>query len=168
MMGAHSLHGSTFAAGYVGTACADEYRLPVPSAQVKSAILLAGLSAPGETTVVEPEATRDHTERMLCHFGAMVRTETAEDGAGRITLVGQPELAAADIVVPRDISSAAFPMVAGLIPTGGISCLVSVSIRTAVALVTLGRWVRRSKRRIREMSRVSRCGLADHLRPLWA
>jgi len=92
-----------------------EYRLPVPSAQVKSAILLAGLSAPGETTVVEPEATRDHTERMLSHFGAMVRTETAEDGAGRITLVGQPELAAADIVVPRDISSAAFPMVAGLI-----------------------------------------------------
>lgn len=92
-----------------------DYRLPVPSAQVKSAILLAGLSAPGETTVVEPQATRDHTERMLGHFGAQVRTEIAEDGARRITLVGQPELTAADIIVPRDFSSAAFPIVAGLI-----------------------------------------------------
>jgi len=105
-----------------------EYRLPIPSAQVKSAILLAGLGAPGETTVVEPAATRDHTERMLCHFGATVRTETAEDGAGRITLVGQPELAATDIVVPRDISSAAFPIVAGLISREASICLPGVGL----------------------------------------
>lgn len=92
-----------------------EYRLPVPSAQVKSAILLAGLSAAGETTVIEPEATRDHTERMMRHFGAAVRMETDADGARRVTLSGQPELTAADVVVPRDISSAAFPVVAALI-----------------------------------------------------
>jgi 3-phosphoshikimate 1-carboxyvinyltransferase len=92
-----------------------EYRLPVPSAQVKSAILLAGLSAPGETCVIEPEPTRDHTERMLRHFGGTVRMESDSAGARRVTLVGQPELTAADVVVPRDISSAAFPIVAALI-----------------------------------------------------
>ena len=92
-----------------------EYRLPVPSAQVKSAILLAGLSAPGETCVIEPEPTRDHTERMLRHFGGTVRMESDAAGARRVTLVGQPELTAADVVVPRDISSAAFPIVAALI-----------------------------------------------------
>ncbi|MEL0114035.1 MAG: 3-phosphoshikimate 1-carboxyvinyltransferase, partial [Rickettsiales bacterium] len=79
-----------------------EYRLPVPSAQVKSAILLAGLSAPGETCVIEPEPTRDHTERMLRHFGGTVRMESDSAGARRVTLVGQPELTAADVVVPRD------------------------------------------------------------------
>jgi 3-phosphoshikimate 1-carboxyvinyltransferase len=92
-----------------------DYRLPVPSAQVKSAILLAGLSAPGETCVIEPEPTRDHTERMLRHFGGTVRMESDAAGARRVTLVGQPELTAADVVVPRDISSAAFPIVAALI-----------------------------------------------------
>jgi 3-phosphoshikimate 1-carboxyvinyltransferase len=95
-----------------------EYTLPVPSAQVKSAVLLAGLNTPGETTVVEPHATRDHTERMLGHFGATVRTEPAEGGGKRITLVGQPELTAAPIAVPADISSAAFALVAGLIVPG--------------------------------------------------
>ena len=67
---------------------------PVPSAQLKSAVLLAALSAPGETTVIEREATRDHTEKMLAHFGAQLRVEPAgECGAGRrITLTGQPEL----------------------------------------------------------------------------
>ena len=94
-----------------------EYRLPVASAQVKSAILLAGLNAPGETRVEEPEATRDHSENMLRHFGAEVRVEPA--GAGRvITLLGQPELAAADVVVPGDPSSAAFPLVAALLVPG--------------------------------------------------
>jgi 3-phosphoshikimate 1-carboxyvinyltransferase len=92
-----------------------EYRLPVPSAQVKSAILLAGLSAPGETCVIEPEPTRDHTERMLRHFGGTVRMESDAAGARRVTLLGQPELSAADVAVPRDISSAAFPIVAALI-----------------------------------------------------
>ena len=95
--------------------------------------------APGETTVVEPEATRDHTERMLCHFGATVRTETVEGGAGRITLVGQPELVAAEIVVPRDISSAAFPMVAGLITNEASISLpgVGVNPHRSGLLVTL-------------------------------
>jgi 3-phosphoshikimate 1-carboxyvinyltransferase len=93
---------------------------PVPSAQLKSAALLAGLAAPGETVVIEREATRDHTEKMLAHFGAQVRLEKAgEGGAGRrITLTGQPELAPAPIVVPADPSSAAFPLVAALIAPG--------------------------------------------------
>ena len=65
-----------------------EYRLPVPSAQVKSAVLLAGLNTPGATTVVEPQATRDHTERMLRHFGATVTAEPAEGGGLRITVAG--------------------------------------------------------------------------------
>ncbi|HEX6839895.1 MAG TPA: 3-phosphoshikimate 1-carboxyvinyltransferase, partial [Stellaceae bacterium] len=94
-----------------------EYRVPVPSAQVKSAVLLAGLGAPGMTTVIEPEATRDHSERMLRHFGADV-TITAEGQGRRITLKGQPELRAADFTVPGDPSSAAFPMVAALLMPG--------------------------------------------------
>ncbi len=95
-----------------------EYTLPVPSAQVKSAVLLAGLNTPGETTVVEPQATRDHTERMLGHFGATVRVAPADGGGKRITIVGQPELVAAPIVVPADISSAAFAIVAALVVPG--------------------------------------------------
>ena len=96
------------------------FESPVPSAQVKSAALLAGLAAPGETVVIEREATRDHTEKMLRHFGAQVRVEPAgEGGAGRrITLTGQPELAPAPIVVPADPSSAAFPLIAALVTPG--------------------------------------------------
>ena len=94
-----------------------EYRLPVASAQVKSAVLLAGLNAPGETRVEEPQATRDHSERMLRYFGAHVVIEA--HGSGRaITLVGQPELRGADVAVPGDASSAAFPLVAALIVPG--------------------------------------------------
>lgn len=93
------------------------YTVPVPSAQVKSAVLLAGLNAPGETVVIEAEATRDHTERMLAGFGATIRTEVTE--AGRvITLQGQPELEPQHIDVPRDPSSAAFPVCAALIVPG--------------------------------------------------
>jgi len=91
------------------------FRPPVPSAQLKSAALIAGLSAPGETTVIEAAATRDHTERMLTHFGAQVRVEVEADGGRRITLSGQPELVPQPIIVPADPSSAAFPLVAGLI-----------------------------------------------------
>jgi 3-phosphoshikimate 1-carboxyvinyltransferase len=91
---------------------------PVPSAQVKSAVLLAGLSAPGQTVVVEGEATRDHTEKMLAHFCADVRVEPEGDRGRRVTLAGQPELVPAPIVVPADPSSAAFPMVAALITPG--------------------------------------------------
>src|SRR3954452_1571825 len=95
-----------------------EYRLPVPSAQVKSAVLLAGLNTPGVTSVIENEPTRDHTERMLRHFGATIRVAD-EPGAGRrISVEGQPELKAAPIIVPGDPSSAAFPLVAALIVPG--------------------------------------------------
>jgi 3-phosphoshikimate 1-carboxyvinyltransferase len=95
-----------------------EYTLPVPSAQVKSAVLLAGLNTPGKTTVIEPQQTRDHTERMLGHFGAEVAIEPLPGGGRRITVTGHPELAAAPIAVPADISSAAFALVAGLIVPG--------------------------------------------------
>jgi 3-phosphoshikimate 1-carboxyvinyltransferase len=95
-----------------------EYATPVASAQIKSAVLLAGLSAPGETIVVEAEASRDHTERMLRHFGADLRVEPEGTHGRRVTLKGQPELAAAPVMVPADPSSAAFPMVAGLIVPG--------------------------------------------------
>ncbi|WP_333682623.1 3-phosphoshikimate 1-carboxyvinyltransferase [Pontibaca methylaminivorans] len=93
------------------------YELPMPSAQVKSAVLLAGLNAPGETVVIEPVATRDHTERMLEAFGADLTIE--ESGGGRIlTLKGRPELRPQAITVPRDPSSAAFPVCAALIVPG--------------------------------------------------
>ncbi|HUH83829.1 MAG TPA: 3-phosphoshikimate 1-carboxyvinyltransferase [Stellaceae bacterium] len=104
------------------------YRLPMPSAQVKSAILLAGLNAPGETSVIEPQPTRDHSERMLRHFGAEVAVEDAPDGARRITLKGQPELAAADISVPGDPSSAAFPAVAALLLPGSEVVIEGVGV----------------------------------------
>ena len=94
------------------------YEVPVPSAQVKSAVLLAGLAAPGTTIVIENEATRDHTEKMLKHFGAHLRSEAYGDHGRRITLIGQPELEAAPVVVPADPSSAAFPLVAALIVPG--------------------------------------------------
>ena len=94
------------------------YRTPVASAQIKSAVLLAGLAAPGVTTVIEQEASRDHTELMLKHFGAQI-VSTVEGSHGRkIALTGQPELHGADVVVPADPSSAAFPIVAALIVEG--------------------------------------------------
>lgn len=94
-----------------------EYTLPVPSAQVKSAILIAGLHATGDTTVIEHEATRDHTERMLRYFGAKV-TSKHIDGATRITITGPAELKGRDISVPGDPSSAAFLVCAALIVPG--------------------------------------------------
>ena len=94
-----------------------EYVLPVPSAQVKSAILIAGLHASGETTVIESEPTRDHTERMLRAFGAEVRV-MPRDGKTAITITGQPELTGRDITVPGDPSSAAFLACAALIVPG--------------------------------------------------
>lgn len=91
------------------------YEPPVASAQLKSAVLLAGLAAPGETTVIEAEATRDHTERLLKHFGAKVTSKAHGDHGRRIVLQGQPELEPAAVMVPADPSSAAFPLVAALI-----------------------------------------------------
>jgi len=104
------------------------YQLPVPSAQVKSAVLLAGLNAPGTTTVIEPQPTRDHTERMLRHFGATVTTEPVEGGGKRIAIDGYPELAAAPITVPGDPSSAAFPLIAALIVPGSDVTIEGVGI----------------------------------------
>jgi 3-phosphoshikimate 1-carboxyvinyltransferase len=112
------------------------YRTPVPSAQIKSAVLLAGLAAPGETTVIESEASRDHTERLLAHFGADVRV--ADEDTGRwIRLRGQPELVPAPVMVPADPSSAAFPMVAALILPGSDLVLTEVMttpLRTGLML----------------------------------
>ncbi len=93
------------------------YRTPVASAQIKSAVLLAGLNARGVTTVIETEASRDHTEKMLAHFGADVRV-TVEGEGRRIDLVGQPALRPNPVHVPADPSSAAFPIVAALIAPG--------------------------------------------------
>jgi 3-phosphoshikimate 1-carboxyvinyltransferase len=102
------------------------YRTPVASAQIKSAVLLAGLAAPGVTTVIEQEASRDHTELMLRHFGAEI-VSTKQGAHGRkIALTGQPELHGADVVVPADPSSAAFPLVAALIVEGSDIALADV------------------------------------------
>jgi 3-phosphoshikimate 1-carboxyvinyltransferase len=92
-----------------------EYRLPVASAQVKSAVLLAGLNAPGVTTVIEPIATRDHSERMLAGFGAELTVETDADGTRLIRLVGETDFRPQAIEVPGDPSSAAFFVVAALL-----------------------------------------------------
>jgi 3-phosphoshikimate 1-carboxyvinyltransferase len=102
------------------------YRTPVPSAQIKSAVLLAGLAAPGATTVIESEASRDHTELMLRHFGADLVSGPDGSHGRKITLKGQPELAGAPVTVPADPSSAAFPMVAALIAAGSDVILTGV------------------------------------------
>jgi 3-phosphoshikimate 1-carboxyvinyltransferase len=103
------------------------YRLPVPSAQVKSAILLAGLNTPGETTVIEPEPTRDHTELMLRHFGAAVSSRQTPEGRA-VTILGQPEITGRRIEVPGDPSSAAFPLVAALLVPGSDILLTNVGL----------------------------------------
>jgi 3-phosphoshikimate 1-carboxyvinyltransferase len=88
---------------------------PVASAQIKSAVLLAGLNSPGRTTVIEAEATRDHTEKMLKYFGASIETEPFAKHGQKITLEGRPDLRPARVIVPSDPSSAAFPLVAATI-----------------------------------------------------
>ncbi len=102
------------------------YALPVASAQVKSAVLLAGLNAPGETVVIEKEPTRDHSERMLAGFGATLRFEDTPEGRA-IILTGQPELRPQTVAVPRDPSSAAFPVCAALIVEGSEILVPGVS-----------------------------------------
>jgi 3-phosphoshikimate 1-carboxyvinyltransferase len=112
------------------------YRLPVASAQVKSAVLFAGLNTPGRTTVIEPVATRDHTERMLKAFGAEITAEQKEDGR-HIHIVGQRELKGQNIDVPADPSSAAFPMVAALITKGSDIIIENVMLNvTRTGLIT--------------------------------
>lgn len=102
------------------------YDLPVPSAQVKSAILLAGLHAPGRTTVIEPLPTRDHTERMLRFLGAELTVEDRMDGTRAVTVCGDAELAGANLTVPGDPSSAAFLAAAALICPGSEVVIESV------------------------------------------
>ena len=111
------------------------YESPVPSAQLKSAVLLMGLAAPGETTVIEAEATRDHTERLLKHFGAKIVTKPHGQHGRRIVLQGQPELEPANVVVPADPSSAAFPMVAALVVPGSeliLDAVMTNALRTGL------------------------------------
>jgi 3-phosphoshikimate 1-carboxyvinyltransferase len=111
------------------------YESPVPSAQLKSAVLLAGLAAPGETTVIEAEATRDHTERLLKHFGARITSKPHGEHGRRIVLQGQPELEPANVVVPADPSSAAFPLVAALIVPGSellLDAVMTNALRTGL------------------------------------
>ena len=103
-----------------------EYQTPVASAQIKSAVLFCGLNAPGETIVIENEASRDHTEKMLAYFGADVHSVPHGEHGRRITLKGRPELAPRPIVVPADPSSAAFPLVAALIVPGSDIVIRSV------------------------------------------
>ena len=129
------------------------YEPPVASAQLKSAVLLAGLAAPGETVVIEAEATRDHTEKMLTHFGADVRVEPHGAHGRRITLVGQPELTPRPIVVPADPSSAAFPLVAAAITPGSDVILEGVMLNPLRAglidtLVAMGAAIERLNTRI--------------------
>ncbi len=114
-----------------------EYRVPMASAQVKSAILLAGLNAGGITRVIEPVMTRDHTEKMLKGFGASIEVVTDKNGARIISLEGQPKLTACDIVVPSDPSSAAFIIVAALIvPDSEISIPDVLMNPTRTGLIT--------------------------------
>jgi 3-phosphoshikimate 1-carboxyvinyltransferase len=111
------------------------YTTPVASAQIKSAVLLAGLAAPGTTTVIETEASRDHTELMLKHFGADISSAREGVHGRRITLKGQPELHGATVVVPADPSSAAFPVVAALIVEGSdvvLSDVMTNPLRTGL------------------------------------
>jgi len=113
------------------------YKTPVASAQIKSAVLLAGLAAPGTTTVIEREASRDHTERMLKHFGADISSVKEGAHGRRISLAGEPELRGAEVVVPADPSSAAFPLVAALIVEGSdilLSDVMTNPLRTGLFL----------------------------------
>jgi 3-phosphoshikimate 1-carboxyvinyltransferase len=115
------------------------YEPPVASAQLKSAVLLAGLAAPGETTVIEAEATRDHTERLLKHFGAKISSKPFGEHGRLIVLQGQPELEPTNVLVPADPSSAAFPLVAALVVPGSeliLDAVMTNPLRTGL-LTTL-------------------------------
>jgi 3-phosphoshikimate 1-carboxyvinyltransferase len=113
------------------------YRVPMPSAQVKSAVLLAGLNAPGTTTVIEPVMTRDHTEKMLTGFGAQLQVETDAAGVRTIELQGQGLLSGQTIDVPGDPSSTAFPLVAALLVPGSSVTIENVLMNpTRTGLIT--------------------------------
>ena len=139
------------------------YRTPVASAQIKSAVLLAGLAAPGVTTVIETEASRDHTELMLRHFGAQIVSRREGAHGRKIALTGQPELHGAEVVVPADPSSAAFPIVAALIVEGSdvmLSDVMTNPLRTGL-FTTL----REMGASIEESHVARRCRRADGAAP---
>jgi 3-phosphoshikimate 1-carboxyvinyltransferase len=128
------------------------YQTPVASAQIKSAVLLAGLSAPGTTTVIETEASRDHTELMLKHFGAEIVSQREGSHGRRISLTGQPELRGAEVEVPADPSSSAFPLVAALIVAGSdivLSDVMTNPLRTGLftTLREMGASIEQSEQR---------------------
>jgi 3-phosphoshikimate 1-carboxyvinyltransferase len=128
------------------------YRTPVASAQIKSAVLLAGLAAPGTTTVIEQEASRDHTELMLKHFGAEIASKPEGSHGRKIALTGQGELHGAEVVVPADPSSAAFPIVAALIVEGSdivLSDVMTNPLRTGLfkTLREMGAFIEESEAR---------------------
>ncbi|WP_376709464.1 3-phosphoshikimate 1-carboxyvinyltransferase [Pseudochrobactrum lubricantis] len=119
------------------TANPIRYRVPMASAQVKSAVLLAGLNTPGVTTVIEPVMTRDHTEKMLQGFGADLSVETDKDGVRHIHITGQGKLTGQIIDVPGDPSSTAFPLVAALITEGSDIIIRNVLMNpTRTGLIT--------------------------------
>lgn len=141
------------------------YALPVASAQVKSAVLLAGLNAPGETVVIEREPTRDHSERMLLGFGAQLSVENGAMGHV-ITLVGRPELRPQTVAVPRDPSSAAFPTCAALIVAGSDITVPGVSQNLTrnglyLTLVEMGAGIAFLNPREEGASRWPTCGCAS-------
>ena len=128
------------------------YTLPMPSAQVKSAVLLAGLNTPGRTTVIEPVATRDHTEHMLAAFGAKITVEE-RDGARYISVEGQHELMAQEVDIPGDPSSAAFPLVAALLSEGSDITIENIMLnptRTGliVTLIEMGAQIEIKNKRV--------------------
>jgi len=104
------------------------YVSPIASAQVKSAVMLAGLHGPGVTTITEPAASRDHSERMLRYFGAKIATRQAEDGGYTVQLKGRPELTGRPVIVPADPSSAAFPCVAAILVPGSAITITNVGM----------------------------------------
>ena len=129
-----------------------DYISPVASAQVKSAILLAGLGVKGKTSVTENTPTRDHTERLLLHFGAKVQTQSLDNGAIKISLKGHQALAPQDLAIPGDISAAAFPLVAGLVVPGAKVAMNGLGVnplRTGLldVLMAMGANIRHSNRR---------------------
>ncbi len=129
-----------------------EYRLPVASAQVKSAILLAGLNTRGRTTVIEPEPTRDHTELMLRHFGVEMAIEPSPEG-DRVSVTGLPEITGKVVNVPGDPSSAAFPLVAALVVPGSEVTISGIGLnprRTGIVetLLEMGGDIRIADRRV--------------------
>jgi 3-phosphoshikimate 1-carboxyvinyltransferase len=130
-----------------------EYKTPVASAQIKSAVLLAGLNSPGRTTVIETEASRDHTEKMLLHFGAQVVSEPFGEHGRKITLEGRPQLRPNKVCVPADPSSAAFPLAAALITEGSditIEGVMTNPLRTGLltTLLEMGAQIELENRRI--------------------